>query len=161
MAYIAPDGTTVMPFTTVKPNQAGETGLNSGTPLPIYVPPGTDPNSFIALGNEINSYGQGLSFSVGAVAGYFTPGTGYDPKTQIDSIYDQWGNVAHGLAGATAGVPTSILQAGGDAAHLKTTGQFPNLPVNKQAIQLGATLANPGYKIIVIPTILPGKLGGA
>ncbi len=146
-----PGGEQYMPMTTVKNlAQARVLGRFIGSPVPIFVPPGQNPQA------TINYWGGPTFPGYPTFINDFMP-TGTNDFKQPSkggpnaAIYDAYGNFLYGASGTAAGIPASLLQGIGHAFH---GGQ--NNPVNVYDIQLGIDAINTGGTISVVPVDFTG-----
>ncbi|HZS54929.1 MAG TPA: hypothetical protein VFA65_11030, partial [Bryobacteraceae bacterium] len=151
VAVTLPSGEQYVPMTTIKNlAQARVLGRFIGSPVPIFVPPGQNPQA------TINYWGSPTFPGYPTFINDFMP-TGTNDFKQPSkggpnaAIYDAYGNFLYGASGTAAGIPASLLQGMGHAFH---GGQ--NDPVNVYDIQLGIDVINTGGTISVVPVDLTG-----
>jgi hypothetical protein len=133
-----------MPMTTIKnAAQALVLGRFIGSPVPIFVPPGQNPQQTINAWSRTTFPSNVPNFYAA-----FKPGGPNDFKLSAlgGPIYDSYGNFLYGASGQAAGILSSVLQGVGDLIH---GGQ--NNPVNVFDIQLGIDTVRRGGAVSVVP----------
>jgi hypothetical protein len=134
-----------MPMTTVKNlAQAQRLGVFIESAVPIFVPPGQNPQATVNRWSAARGPTILTSFFSA-----FQPGGPNDFKL-ISPIYDPYGNFIYGASGQAAGIPSWLLQGTG---HLIHGGQ--NNPINVWDIQLGIDAVRMGGVISVVPVDYP------
>jgi RHS repeat-associated protein len=138
-----PNGSSYAPMTEVK-NSAqalpSAYGLPVGTPVPIAVPAGVNPQAIV---DETSSLGFG-----GMVLA-FRPGGPLDFKL-INPMYDALGNFLFGAAGAEHGSSCETMTWIGDEGH-----GGKNNPINTADIQSGFQALFSGGQLSVMDTTSP------
>jgi RHS repeat-associated protein len=131
-----PNGSQYTPMSQVKNDaQAKALGLPKGTPIPIAVPPGIDPQQAVnQFKNSWNPTGSDFYF-------YWKDPT-HNYKAGGHPQYDAYGNFSYGATGAADGFTCKTLQDEGDKLH-----GGKNNPVNKTDINSGFDAVNKGGKL--------------
>jgi RHS repeat-associated protein len=136
-----PGGKEYMPMTVVKnAAQAKLFGLPVGSPIPISVPPGVNPQALVNAWRAAGALPTGaLALNV-AFGEFWMPGGSHDYKQQSPkSKYDAFGNFEFGATGVAAGFTGAHLQ--NEATNIQKVKQrnplASNDPVNTMDIQSG------------------------
>jgi hypothetical protein len=140
-----PNGTSYVPMTAVKnPAQAAPSsyGLPVGTPVPIAVPIGENPQNIVNWSS---------SLGIGGILFVYRPGGGLDFK-QRNPMFDALGNFLFGATGAKHGSSCSEMTWFGDKAHASGV----NDPINTFDIQSGFNALARGGVLSVVDTESPG-----
>jgi hypothetical protein len=131
-----------MPTTTIKNSaQAHALGRRKFSKVPIFVPPGENPQATVnrwagtAYPGNLPSFGLAFNFKGPNDFAY-----------NVSPIYDPYGNFIYGWSGTVGGIPASLLQGMGHALH----GGLNN-PFNVYDIELGIDAAMMGGTISVVP----------
>ncbi len=142
-----PGGEQYMPMTTIKnAAQARVLGRFIGSPVPIFVPPGVNPQAIInRWAIQSASVPSTSGDSLASFYYAFRPGGPYDFKL-INPIFDASGNFIYGASATSAGYPSSVVQG---IPQLMKGGQ--NDPVNIYDIQSGIDAMMMGGTITVVP----------
>lgn len=120
-----------------------------GTPEPIYVPDGVNPQKFVDEGMGMS---QGTISSLVKVGYLWRPKGPRDYKRQ-NPIYDAFGNFGFGAEGAAAGQTFGDLGAGGDVAHCGNR----NSQTNDRDIRSGVTAVGAGGTLSTTHVNCPGE----
>jgi hypothetical protein len=132
-------------MTVVKnPAQAKLLGLPVGSPVPIEVPPGVNPEAIV---KTFQSSKGSLSNNDLSLAITFRPGGPNDYKQGPGhAVFDAYGNFAFGAAGTAGGFSAAHLQGGANAVKLGH-----NDPVNTMDIQSGIRAISRGGTLSTEP----------
>ena len=141
-----PDGSVAIVKTKVKTQeQADLLGVPVGTEVPVFVPPGKDPQAMVDEWRKKTK--DPLDFAV-----TWRPGgaNDYKKKDPTTAIYDAYGNFEYGATGAAYGFSRAeIVGAGeGDARLLH---HAPNNPINRADIEAGHDAVSHGGKLQTAP----------
>ena len=141
-----PDGSVAIVKTKVKTQeQADLLGVPVGTEVPVFVPPGKDPQAMVDQWSRTKTKTP-VDFAV-----TWRPGGDNDyKKTKYGAIYDAYGNFEYGATGAAYGFSKSdIVGAGEGDARLRH--HAPNNPINRADIEAGHDAVSHGGKLQTVP----------
>jgi len=141
-----PDGSVAIVKTKVKTQeQADLLGVPVGTKVPVFVPPGKDPQAMVDDWRKKTK--DPLDF-----AATWRPGgaNDYKKKDPTTAIYDAYGNFEYGATGAANGFTKGQVVAGGDAVALVRHGAHNN-PINRADIEAGHDAVSQGGKLQTAP----------
>jgi hypothetical protein len=148
-----PDGSYYFPMTTVKnPKQTlpSAYGEPQGTPVPIAVPEGVNPQNLINYFSGHPGYVEfGAYWGMGVV---FPNSSSANPKGLYKNPkFDAFGNFEFGATGAAAGIGCSTLTRAATAVHFGNQS-----PINTHDIQTGFNAVAAGGKVGVLDTEIFG-----
>jgi len=139
------DGSVAIVKTKVKTQeQADLLGVPVGTEVPVFVPPGKDPQAMVDEWSRTKTKNP-VGFAV-----TWRPEGDNDYKKRNSAIYDAYGNFEYGATGAAYGFSRAeIVGAGeGDARLLH---HAPNNPINRADIEAGHDAVSHGGKLQTAP----------
>jgi hypothetical protein len=145
LAMKKPDGSAVIVMTKIKTQeQADLLGVTVGADVPIFVPPGKDPQAMVDLWHR-----RKLKTPIDFYEAW-KPGGPNDYKKKINPIYDSYGNFEYGAAGAAYGFTRGDITGMGEIAALYRHHALNN-PINRADIAAGYDVISGGGKLLTIP----------
>ena len=142
-----PDGSVAIVKTKVKTQeQADLLGVPVGTEVPVFVPPGKDPQAMVDEWSRTKTKNP-----VGFAVTWRPKGDNdYKNKYKNGAIYDAYGNFEYGATGAAYGFSRAeIVGAGEGDARLRH--HAPNNPINRADIEAGHDAVSHGGKLQTAP----------
>lgn len=141
-----PDGTKAIVKTKVKTQeQADLLGVPVGTDVPVFVPPGKDPQAMVDQWNRTTT-----KTPVDFATTWMPHGDNDYKEAEKGAIYDAYGNFEYGAAGAAYGFPKAEIIAAGEGAALFQHGELNN-PINRADIEAGHDAVSQGGKLQTVP----------